>query len=251
MRYLIILVSLAITFTSCKIFKSNLMLKTGKDYGYDTLIDSVGRIDYKIAPNDAFLCRIVTNNGMKLIDPTVATNIFRNDYEAVVESDGNIKLPLLGRIMIAGLTVKEAEKLLEEKYSVLYVDPYVSLKITNKRIIIFPGNGGQARVLSLTNNNTTILEAIANAGGILEDGKAYKVKLIRPNPADPNKKPFVYLMDLSTISGVKIGNSIAQAGDIIYVEPRYRPLTTFNREVTPIISLLTSLFILIQFTRLR
>jgi polysaccharide export outer membrane protein len=161
-----------------------------------------------------------------------------------------IKLPLLGRVVVAGLTVKEAEKLLEEKYSVLYVDPYVSLKITNKRIIIFPGNGGSARVLNLTNNNTTIMEAIANAGGILEDGKAYKVKLIRSNP-EPGKKPFVYLMDLSTISGIKAGSSIAQAGDIIYVEPRYRPLATFNREVTPIVSLLTSLFLLYQFAKIK
>ena len=250
MRYLAILASLAMTLTSCKLFRSNLMLRTGKDYSYDTLIDSIRRVDYKIAPNDAFLCRIVTNNGMKLIDPTINVNIIRNDYEAVVESDGVIKLPLLGRVEIAGLTVKEAEKLLEEKYSTLYVDPYVSLKITNKRIIIFPGNGGSARVLNLANNNTTIMEAIANAGGILEDGKAYKVKLIRSN-IDPLKKPYVYLMDLSTIAGIKAGNSIVQAGDIIYVEPRYRPLATFNREVAPIVSLLTSLLLLYQFTTLR
>ncbi len=250
MRYLTILVIFALTLNSCKLFRSNLMLKTGKDYNYDTLIDSISRVDYKIAPNDAFLCRIVTNNGMKLIDPTINANIIRNDYEATVESDGVIKLPLLGRIVVAGLTVKEAEKLLEEKYSVLYVDPYVSLKITNKRIIIFPGNGGSAKVLNLTNNNTTIMEAIANAGGILEDGKAYKVKLIRSN-TDPSQKPHVYLMDLSTIGGIKAGNSIAQAGDIIYVEPRYRPLATFNREVTPIVSLLTSLFLLYQFSKIR
>lgn len=250
MRHLLFLVSLVITLNSCKVFRSNLMLKTGKDYSYDTLVDSISRIDYKIAANDAFLCKIVTNNGMKLIDPTVNANIIRNDYDAVVESDGSIKLPLLGRINILGLTVKEAEKLLEEKYATLYVDPYVSLKITNKRIIVFPGNGGSAKVLSLNNNNTTILEALANAGGILEDGKAYKVKLIRNNP-DPTKKAFVYLMDLSTIGGIKAGNSIAQAGDIIYVEPRYRPLNTFSREVAPLITLLTSVLLLIQFSSLR
>ena len=226
------------------------MLKTGKDYTYDSMVDSLSRIDYKIAANDAFLCRIVTNNGMKLIDPTINTTLLRNDYEAVVESDGFIKLPLLGRVSVIGLTVKEAEKLLEEKYSTLYVDPYVSLKITNKRIIIFPGNGGSAKVMNLNNNNTTILEAIASAGGILEDGKAYKVKLIRNN-VDPSKKPYVYLMDLSTIAGVKIGNSIAQAGDIIYVEPRYKPLSTFTKEIAPIFTLLTSSLLLYQFYRLR
>ena len=94
------------------------------------------------------------------------------------------------------------------------------------------------------------MEAIASAGGILEDGKAYKVKLIRENP-DPTKMPFVYLMDLSRIEGIMVGKSKVQAGDIIYVEPRYRPLATFNREVAPVITLITSLLILYQFTKLR
>ena len=94
------------------------------------------------------------------------------------------------------------------------------------------------------------MEALANAGGIVEDGKAYKVKLIRENP-NPVKMPYVYLLDLSTIEGIMQGKSKVQAGDIIYVEPRYRPLATFNREIAPFITLLTSAFILYQLTRLR
>jgi polysaccharide biosynthesis/export protein len=91
------------------------------------------------------------------------------------------------------------------------------------------------------------MESIANAGGIMEDGKAYKVKLIRANP-DNDQKPFVYLMDLSRIEGITAANSIVQAGDIIYVEPRYRPLATFTREIAPFITLLTTSFILYQLT---
>ena len=159
-------------------------------------------------------------------------------------------MPLIGKVLIAGLTVKEAEKLLEEKYSNTYVDPFVTLRISNKRVIVFPGNGGQAKVLPLANNNTNVMEALASAGGILEDGKAYKVKLIRNNP-DSTHKPFVYLMDLSRIEGLSQAKSIVQAGDIIYVEPRYRPFATFSREIAPVVTLLTSVLILYQFTRLR
>lgn len=250
MRYFFILLSSLLIFSSCKIFRSNIMLKAPKDYNYDQLVDSLSQKDYKIATNDVIVYRLFTNNGLKLINlATEAIGAFRTDIDVIVESDGYVKMPLLGRVQVAGLTLKEAEKVLEEKYSSLYVDPFITLRISNKRVIVFPGNGGIAKVLPLTNNNTNVMEAIANAGGILEDGKAYSVKLIRNNP-DSVQKPLVYLMDLSTIDGMAAGRSIVQAGDIIYVEPRYRPLATFNREITPIITLITSVLILYQFSRI-
>jgi len=246
----LILIFFVTAFSSCKLFKSNLMLRTPKNYNYDKLIDSLGRLDYKIAPNDAILYRVLTNDGFKLIDLANTPNAFRNDLDVIVESDGQIKMPLIGRLMIGGLTLIEAEKLMEEKYSEYYVKPFVTLRVNNKRVMVFPGNSGVARVVPLTHNNTTILEVIASAGGIPEDGKAYKAKLIRNN-SDPSKKPYVYLMDLSRIEGITIGNSKVQANDIIYVEPRYRALKTFNTEIGPLVTLVTSLLILYQFTKLR
>jgi polysaccharide biosynthesis/export protein len=249
--YRLLVAILALTaFTSCKLFKSNLMLKTPKNYNYDKLVDSLGRMDYKIAPNDAILYRVYPNDGFKLIDLANTSNTFRSDIDGIVESDGNINMPLIGRLQVAGLTLLEAERLMQEKYSEYYVRPYVTLRVNNKRVIVFPGNSGAAKVINLNNSNTTVLEAIANAGGIPEDGKAYKAKLIRQNP-DPKQKPYVYLMDLSRIEGLAAGNSKVQANDIIYVEPRYRPLRTFNSELGPLITLITSLLILYQFTRLQ
>ncbi|MDI1354190.1 MAG: polysaccharide biosynthesis/export family protein [bacterium] len=250
MRYLLILLGSLVIASSCKIMRSNLMLKTPRDFTFDNLVDSLARRDYKIAPNDAITYRVFTNNGFKLINlATESSTQFRNDLDVIVQSDDSIKMPLIGRVHIAGLTAVEAEKMLEKKYSEFYVDPFVSVRISNRRVIVFPGNGGLAKVLALANNNTTIMEALASAGGILEDGKAYRVKVVRNNPLDPIK-PLVYLFDLSKIGGIKEGRSIVQAGDIIYVEPRYRPIATFNKEITPILSLLASILILFQFTKL-
>ncbi|MGZ4042450.1 MAG: polysaccharide biosynthesis/export family protein [Bacteroidia bacterium] len=227
------------------------MLRTPKDYNYDKLVDSLARQDYKIAPNDAVIYRVFTNDGFKLIDLASANNtVFRNDIDVIVNSDGYVKMPLIGRLHIGGLTIIEAEKLMEEKYSEYYVKPFVTLKVNNKRVIVFPGAGGSAKVISLTNNNTTVLEAIASVGGLPDEGKAYKVKLIRNNTV-PNQKPFVYLMDLSRIEGLAMGQSKVQANDIIYVEQRYRPLKTFTSEIAPIIGLLTSFFLIYQFSKLR
>ena len=64
MRYLFILLTCAVVFSSCKIFRSNIMLKAPKDFTYDKLMDSLGRQDYKIATNDAIVYRIFTNNGL-------------------------------------------------------------------------------------------------------------------------------------------------------------------------------------------
>lgn len=249
MRYLLFFLLSIVLLSSCRFMRSNLMMKTPRNFTYDELIDSLSGADYKIAGNDALIYRIQTNKGFKLIDlaTTSQTGIYKNDLDVIVESDGFVKMPMLGRVKIAGLTIAEAEDMLEAKYSELYVDPFVNLKISNKRVIVFPGNGGMARVIPLTNNNVTVMEAIASAGGIVEDGKAYKVKLVR-NDLDSIQNSKVYLFDLSKISGLKYGKSIVQAGDMIYVVPRYKPLATFAKEITPLVTLFTTILLIYQFT---
>lgn len=230
-----------ISFSSCKVFRSNLMLKTPKEYTYDKLADSLTTQDYKIEANDILQVRIFANDGFKIIDLANSNVNARFELDYVVERDGTAKLPLINKVKLAGLTVSEAQIYLEQVYETYYVKPFVNLKVINKRVIVFPGGGGTAKVLNLTNNNTTVIEALALTGGIAEDGKAYKVKLIRN---DGSPKPKVYLMDLSKIEGISAGNSVVLANDIIYVEPRYRFAKTLAGEITPIISLLTSSFLI-------
>ncbi len=229
-------------FSSCKVFRSNLMLKTPTDFAYDQLQDSVTKQSYKIEVNDLVQVRIFSNDGFKIINiENVSGNYARIDLDYLVEQDGRVKLPLVGKVALSGLTIAEAETFLQKIYNDFYVNPFVSVKVVNKRVIIFPGNGGKAQVINLQNNNTTVIETIALGGGIQEDGKAYKVKLIRN---DGKNKPKVYLMDLSKIEGIAMGNTVVMANDIIYVEPRYRFAKTLIGEVTPLISLLTSTFLL-------
>lgn len=248
MRFLkyFLFLSIALWFSSCKLFRSNLMLKTPKDYTYDKIADSLSKLDYKIESNDLVNVRIFANDGFKIVDLATSNQVTRFiDLDYVVNMDGTCKLPLVGRVKLAGLSVREATEYLEQIYSDYYVKPFVFMSVTNKRVIVFPGNGGVAKVLNLTNNNTTVIEALAYTGGISEDGKAYKVKLIRNQPGE---KPKVYLMDLSKIEGVTVGNTVVLAHDIIYVEPRYKLARTLVTEITPIISLISSTFLLYTLT---
>jgi len=230
-------------FAACAPYNPSIMFKTDRDYEYDE-IESDTINEWKIAPNDIISFRLFTNNGFRLIDVTNENmqqmqqlNIGIN---YTVEYDGIVNLPIIGRVPIAGKTLREAELYLEELYEEVYIDPFIMLNVTNRRVTIFPGNGGNGIVITLTNNNVNLLEALALAGGLREDGKAYKIKLIRGDLSDPQ----VHLIDLSRIEGISKSNLILQAGDIIYVEPVGTTVRQVARELAPILGFITSLITL-------
>ena len=254
MRKILYLSGLLLFFSSCGWLNPSIMLKTGKNYQFSKNIDSTSTTNYKISPNDYLQIRIYSNNGFKLIDVTslntsaTGMGTAMSSTTAViynVESDGNVKLPIVGRKKLSGLTLKEAEVMLEGIYEDYYVKPFADVKVTNRRIIVFPGEPGAAKVIPILNDNTTLLEGLALAGGISTDGKARVVKLIR----NVNGKQSVYLVNLETIQGLQLGSTVLQANDIIYVEPRRRYSSKLLQEVAPIVSLLTSTFILYTYSR--
>lgn len=243
---LIIGLLVIILIQSCGI-NSSMMLKTDKDYSFDTIPDKKND-SYKLSANDIIQLRLYSNNASKLIDinqgnSTINMNNSTIDY--LIDENGFVKLPILGETDITGLTAKEAAELLEEKYSSYYVDPFIIITVTNKRVLVFPGKSGDAMVVNILNTNTTLMEAIALAGGISEDGKAKKVKLIRT--VDDERK--VYLIDLSKIEGLKQADLVVQANDIIYIEPRKQIARGIVKEITPLVTILST--VLLVFTTIR
>ena len=238
---------------SCGI-NSDLMLKTPKDYTFSEMdIDSANatKNEYIINVNDIIKFQFYTNKGIKVLDivsgmtggntqgkvlPTT------NSMSYTIMNDSIVKLPILGGINLVGKTIREAEQLLELKYSNYYVDPFIQVSVTNNRVIIFPGSGGDAQVVYLTNNNTTLLEALALAGGITDRGRASRIKLIRKVSGE-NK---VYLIDLSTIAGLEYTKLVVQNGDYIYVEPVPELGKEILQELAPIVSIITSAALVIS-----
>ena len=106
--------------------------------------------------------------------------------------------------------------------------------------MVFPGTGGLGRVINIENENTTLIEALALAGGISQTGKARKIKLIRGDTRNPQ----VMLIDLSTVEGLKQSNLMLQANDIIYVEPAPRVSQEVLAQITPIVGIITSLLLI-------
>ncbi|MBU2018312.1 MAG: polysaccharide biosynthesis/export family protein, partial [Bacteroidetes bacterium] len=231
---------------SCGV-NSNLMLKTA--YGETASLDSLPirpNEEYRIGVDDKVTFTLAVNGGVKLFDATKISDggsiAAAGGTEFVVRRDSTIEVPVIGSFVIGGLTSREAEIALEKSFSKDFKDPFVQLKITNQRVIVFPGEAGKATIVPLQNTNTTLMEVLATAGGISERGKANTVKLIRK--AGETRK--MYIIDLSTIEGLKYTDLIVQANDYIYIEPKAKLASETLKEITPILSLFSTILVTIS-----
>ncbi|MFA6923646.1 MAG: polysaccharide biosynthesis/export family protein [Bacteroidales bacterium] len=231
------------------------MLRTGVDYQYTPLPTDSNQL-YKISPNDIISFALFTNDGERLVDPVNGTiggntlNFNRNDngvngyassgggLTLQVEYDGTVKFPVLGRIQIAGLTSRETEKMLEEKFTVYFNKPFVQVHVSNNRIILIRG-GTNSSVVPLYNSKTTLFELIAQSGGIGE-GKSHKIKIIR-RTKEGNQ---VFQIDLSRVQNIDQGNIVLQANDIIYIEPRDKVPEEFMNTISPYMSLISTILLI-------
>jgi polysaccharide biosynthesis/export protein len=234
---------LAVMVSSCGI-NSNLMFKTPK--GVEEKTDSIPlrpTTEYTISRDDKFSFTLYTNGGKRIVENMAGMNEQQPTFdipEYLVRANGKAELPVIGEVSVAGLTVAQCEDTLAKRFSTQYNDPYVQVKLTNQRVIVFPGNGSDAKVVPLQNNNTTLMEAIAQAGGIADRGRADRVKLMR----NEGTKRVVYVLDMSTIDGLQYADLIVQANDYIYVEPNEQVGREAVQSAAPVVSLLSSALII-------
>jgi len=100
-----------------------------------------------------------------------------------VRSDGKISLPLVGEIQAAGRTPLQLEQAISEKLKTYMTDPEVTViveQVNSKKYNIL-GEVGKPGSYSLT-LSTTIMDAIASAGGFREFAKKSNVYILRENP---------------------------------------------------------------------
>lgn len=199
--------------------------------------------NYVLRVNDVFTMKVFTQDGERIIDPDFAltkdipatANNLRPEVEFLINADGEAKLPKLDTLRIAGLTIREAERLLQNRYAEFYNDVYVVINCLSRRVVVLGAPGGQ--VIPLTNENMRLPEVIALAGGISNDAHANNIRVLRGDT--------VWVADFTTIEGYRTSNMVMQPGDIIYIEPIRRPVSEGFRDYAPVISVITSLTTLI------
>lgn len=109
--------------------------------------------------------------------------------EHLVRADGTINLGLYGTVRVAGLTIDEAKKAIEDHLSNYINDPKVNVDVYsyNSKFIyvIADGAGFGEQVLHLNfTGNETVLDAIAKIGGIPQQSSKRRIWIARPNPKD-------------------------------------------------------------------
>jgi polysaccharide export outer membrane protein len=213
------------------------MFKAGDKSALQKEIKSVEH-NYTIQANDFLKLDVFTNEGERIIDPNkenvnstaTAGGIERPVVEYLVNHEGVAKFPMIGDLKVEGLTLRQAEEILQKEYSKFYQGAYVILQYMNKRVIVLGSPGGQ--VIPLTNQNIKLVEVLAMAKGIDNTGKARNIRVLRGDQ--------VYVADLSTIEGYLKYNMIIEPGDIVYVEPVRKPLAEGLRDYGTMFSIFAS-----------
>jgi polysaccharide biosynthesis/export protein len=258
-------ICILISLCSCRAYKQNIMFRTDGDVNSDKLKASLANAEknYIIQPNDLLDVQVFTNKGERILDPngeflksvsggTGGANVSGRQQmqqsgggaqgmnqqpmgliSYTVQQDGFVKLPMVDKVKLDGLTLLQADSLLQTLYARFYIDPFVSTRVLNNRVFVLGSPGG--KVIQLYNDNMNLIEVLAAAGGIDRQGKAFNIRLIRGDLSNP----IVQVIDLSTIDGMRKASLQVESNDIIYVEPVRRVFFEAVADIGPVFSLLT------------
>ena len=134
-----------------------------------------------------------------------------------VSSRGHITLPLLGQVMVKGLTAREAEIKIEKHYRVKYIkDPHVTVFVEEhmSQRVTLVGQFKQPGTYEYPSRQT-LLDVMALAGGLTDKaGNMIQVRRHEARPGEPN----VLVIDLDQLmkEGRTDLNVDINGGDIIF-----------------------------------
>jgi polysaccharide biosynthesis/export protein len=225
---------------SCGSYRQNILFQVDPAKIQQQRLET--EMNYTIQANDLLTLEVYTNKGETIVDPNREsfkdTNVATPEatsHQYLVDVNGMAKFPLIDRVQVEGLSIRQAEEMLEKVYEQFYKDAYVLLQFSNKRVVVLGAPGGQ--VIPLNRENMRLTEVLALAKGITPDARANNIRVIREDK--------IYLADLSTFEGYQNFNFIMRPGDIVYVEPVRRPFIEALRDYSPIINIVTGLATLI------
>ncbi len=176
------------------------------------------QIDNIITPGDELYIRInsadeertiIAQDQGYRIDPTLLSY--------TVSDDGTIKLPYIGRILLADHTLEEASDIIEEALKEYLFIPSVYIRFVNTKVTVL-GEVGNPGVYMFNYKNINILQAIAYANDITNFGNRRNVLIIR----EEGVRRYKHYIDLTSDDLLESEWYLIKSDDIIYVEPLRR-----------------------------
>ena len=158
-------------------------------------------------------------------------------YGYLVDQRGNINLPLIGEVHVAGLSKWEVVRLLQKKISEFITEPVViNIRFLNFKVSVL-GEVNRPGVYTVTDEMISIPQALALAGDLTIYGDRRNVQLIRI----VNGEKKFYHMDLTTPDIFFSPNYYLLQDDILYVSPNKTKAgsSTYNQNLPLLVSLLS------------
>ena len=131
-----------------------------------------------------------------------------------VNGDGDITLPMLGKLHVGGLTRTQAIEKLRLELGKYIKDPGVNINFNNFRISVL-GEVARPGSFILPNERMTILEALGMAGDLTIRGVRKNIMLIR----EVDGQKTMHRLDLTQQSTLNSPYYYLAQNDVIYVEP--------------------------------
>lgn len=166
----------------------------------------------------------------------------------LVDVNGEIDFPILGKLKVEGRTRGQVTDLIKQRLidEDLIKDPIVMVNFLNFKITVL-GEVGSPGTYDITGDRITLLEAIAKAGDISDDGRVDRVAVIR----EYGNKRRIMFHDLRSKEVFNSPCYYLQQNDIVYVEPSanktrdnaQRTFSTFSM-ILSFITTVTSLIVL-------
>ncbi len=206
-------------------------------------------LEATVAPYDELRIRVLSNTGKddELLKPFNAMNdggltsggggnTNLNGY--LVDADGNIEFPVLGEIHVGGLTRLQLQDTIASRLeSNGYIkNPLVVARFLNFKVFFLSSSGG--KVITISNERCTFLEALALAGGLDWYTRRDRIGVMR----EVDGKRVIHYLDPRSTAIFDDDFFVLQQNDIIFTEEMgYKFFSNNLNTVLALISSITSL----------
>lgn len=218
--------------TSCSSVKNVKYFQDIPDSTYSTAIGKAEYVEPVIQVDDILTIAVQTldPNATALINmgnvpvsatgtSTVNTGLINIGQQIVsgylVNKQGEVELPILGKIKVLGLSTSKAKEVITAKAADFYKEPAVTVRYANFKISV-AGEVARPSTYVMPNEKVTILDALSAAGDLTIFGKRDNVLLIRQNE-DGGKT--AYRINLNKSNIMTAPYYYLRQNDFIYVEP--------------------------------
>lgn len=214
---LVLLVSSCVSKKDIIYFQNDTIDQSKVSNSYKTIIKPDDLLQITVNSQDIAATRPFNLAAVAFANTTNSAVGVAQQQTYLVDSNGEIDFPVLGRLKIGGLTRYEVIQLLKNKLDPDYLkDPKIIIRIANYKISVL-GDVQRPGSYNIPNERITILDAVALAGDLNISGQRNNVTITR----EENGEKRQYEVDLLSKEIFTSPVYYLQQNDVVYVKPNY------------------------------